>query len=126
MNRTEQGGEENLQEKKRISASSERVAFVVVLQLVFIVLPQLAVPELPVHCAVFPHVNNVLVIFIVIVVIVFAPQASDVDQLVLETASGGAGRPAVGRRGSRAVTAPKPSRAQLLVPARGEVGLFAL
>lgn len=110
-------------------SSPERVALVIVLQLILVVLSQLSVPELPVHGAVLAHVNNVL-IFIIVVVIVLTPQAtfSDVNQLsVLEPAAGGAGVAAVGRRGGRAVAAVSaaapvsPAGAQLLVAARGDV-----
>lgn len=86
-------------------ASPERVALVVVLQLVLVVLPQLPVPELPVHSPVLAHVNDV---FVVVVIIVPAPQATstDVDQLsLLEPTGGGAGTAAVGRGGRGAVGA---------------------
>lgn len=103
--------------------SPERVALIIVLQLVLVVLPQLSVPELPVHGAVLAHVNNVL-IFIIIVVFFLTPQATftDVNQpSLLEPTAGGAGTAAVGRRGRSAVAPVPPAGAQLLVPTWGDV-----
>lgn len=82
-------------------ASPEGVALVVVLQLVLLVVSQLSVAELPVHGAVLTHVDNVLVV--VLVLVPYPPQAtlSDVHQAALLGASaGGAGVAAVGRGGS--------------------------
>lgn len=109
----------------------ERVALVVVLQLVLLVVSQLSVSELPVHGAVLAHVDDVLVIVVVVVIIVvvlFPPQStlSEVDQAaLLEAATGGAGVAAVRCRGSRAVAAAAAAisapGAQLLVSAWRDV-----
>lgn len=110
--------------------SPERVALIIVLQLVLIVLPQLSVAEFPVHRAILPHVNNVLIFIVVVIVVILTPRAAlaHVDQLsLLEAAPGGAGSAAVGRGGSGAVAAVSaaasvsPAGAQLLVAAGREV-----
>lgn len=54
----------------KASRSPERVAFIVVLQLVLVVLSQLSVSELPVHCAILAHVNNVLIFIIVVIIVI--------------------------------------------------------
>lgn len=85
------------------SSSPERVTLVIILQLVLFVVSQLSVAELPVHGTVLAHVDNVLVVIIVLIFVPYPAQAtlSDVDQAALLGASaGGAGVAAVGRGGS--------------------------
>lgn len=85
------------------SASPEGVTLVIILQLVLLVVSQLSVAELPVHGTILTHVDNVLVIVLVLVLVPYPPQTtlSDVDQAALLGASaGGAGVAAVGRGGS--------------------------
>lgn len=113
------GGDKTAQrrEEEDSSASAERVALIIVLQLVLVVLPQLSIPELPVHRAILAHVDDILVV--ILVVIFLTPQATftNIHQLsLLEAGAGGACEAAVGRR---AVAAPG---TQLLVAAGMEVG----
>lgn len=58
-------GKKGQERRRRADASAERVALVVVLQLVLGLPAQLPVAKPPVHCAIPTHVNDVLVFVIV-------------------------------------------------------------